>query len=406
MYAKCSKFEDAQRVFDKLEAPDEVSWGVMIAACAKHGHEDCALALHESMRQNRILPTESTLLWVLKACGDKGVVKQGRMLHCHIVECGLDSDMCIVNSTLDMYAKCGSAEETFHLFDRMPSRDAMSWGIMISAALLSDDRRETFEVLVDQKQLEGFDADDSILTSVLGACRQVGLIREGVNCFNSMHNTAPTAEQYGCLADLLGRIGCLEMAADVIQTMPVREDVLMWTALLHSCKMHGNNDLADRCLQHVLRLDPDDTSGYVLIASMYSEPGNSKSDSACKEKLSLEKRSCFSRRDRTFHGDRDQYPKLGARDSVPIQPICVEIGSCRDSIAAHCDQDPSLQHCCETASIWSMKNQEMCFHNSWSFQDCFLCLHCACLSSVKELNTKTTQSFVCTIFWNGPSCRF
>jgi hypothetical protein len=216
----------------------------------------------------------------------------------------------------------------------------MSWGIMMAAALVSDNHRETFKTLVDQKQLEGFDADDSILTSLLGACRQAGLIEEGVNCFNSMHNAAPTVEQYGCLADLLGRIGCLEMAADVIQTMPVREDVLMWTALLNSCKMHGNKDLADLCLQHVLRLDPDDTSGYVLIASMYSESGNLKNDSASKEKF------------------------------VPIQPSCAEICSCRDSITTRYDEDPSVQHC-ETCSIWSVKNQEMCFHNSSSFQERF-----------------------------------
>ena len=85
MYAKCGQFHDAQRVFDKLESPDEVSWGVMIDGYAENNQGNLALILFENMLQMGILSNKPIFLSSLKACGSEQALKSGRIIHGDIV---------------------------------------------------------------------------------------------------------------------------------------------------------------------------------------------------------------------------------------------------------------------------------------------------------------------------------
>ncbi len=43
----------------------------------------------------------------------------------------LDSDVFVGSSLVDMCAKCGSMDEAWRVFDKMPSRNVVSWNAMI-----------------------------------------------------------------------------------------------------------------------------------------------------------------------------------------------------------------------------------------------------------------------------------
>ncbi len=58
---------------------------------------------------------------VLNACGSVVALEDGRFAHEQIIERGWDSDVFVGSSSVDMYAKCGSMEDAWSVFNKMPS---------------------------------------------------------------------------------------------------------------------------------------------------------------------------------------------------------------------------------------------------------------------------------------------
>jgi pentatricopeptide repeat protein len=68
---------------------------------------------------------------VLKACASVAVIEEGRCVHQQIIRSGLESDVFVGSSLVDMYAKCGSIEDAGKVFEKMPSQDVVSWTAII-----------------------------------------------------------------------------------------------------------------------------------------------------------------------------------------------------------------------------------------------------------------------------------
>ncbi|KAH7430800.1 hypothetical protein KP509_08G015500, partial [Ceratopteris richardii] len=85
-----------------------VTWNLMIAGYAQHGHGDKAMHIFQCMLQNGEPPDKVTFIGALKA---SSVAQQSyalcRQLHTLIVEMGYDKDEFVQSSIIDGYGKCG-----------------------------------------------------------------------------------------------------------------------------------------------------------------------------------------------------------------------------------------------------------------------------------------------------------
>uniref|UniRef100_A0A0A9GRT0 Pentatricopeptide repeat-containing protein n=1 Tax=Arundo donax TaxID=35708 RepID=A0A0A9GRT0_ARUDO len=81
----------------------------------------------------------------------------------------------------------------------------------------------------------------------------------------------PKIEHYGCIIDLLGRVGRLQEAYNMIRTMPMKPNAVIWGAFLNACKVHSNVELGEVAAAEVSRLDPDDPWARVMLSSMYAK---------------------------------------------------------------------------------------------------------------------------------------
>jgi len=57
--------------------------------------------------------------------------EEGRHVHEQIIQRGYKSNVFVGNCLINMYAKCGSIEDVWGLFNRMPMHDAIAWSAMI-----------------------------------------------------------------------------------------------------------------------------------------------------------------------------------------------------------------------------------------------------------------------------------
>ncbi len=227
MYAKCGSMEDASRVFKKRPSLDVVAWNTMIFGHVKCGQGQNALELFQQMQQEGVQPTAVTFVAVLNSCASLVALEQGRCAHKQIIESGYESDVCVENSFVDMYAKCGSMEDACRVFNKLPSHDLVSWNALLGGYAMHGHRKEALKNFKWMCE-EGVQPDDITFISLLSACSHAGLVVEGLCCYASMstiHKISAKLEHYICLVDLLGCAGHLQEAENMIKAMPYNPNV-------------------------------------------------------------------------------------------------------------------------------------------------------------------------------------
>ncbi len=72
-------------------------------------------------------PNSFTFVGVLNACASVVALKEGKCVHQQIIQSGLELDVFVGSSLVDMYAKCGSMEDAWSVFNKMPSQNVVTW---------------------------------------------------------------------------------------------------------------------------------------------------------------------------------------------------------------------------------------------------------------------------------------
>jgi pentatricopeptide repeat protein len=127
MYAKCGSIEDAWRVFKLMHMHDVVVWSAIISGHVKCGQGQKALASYQQMQLEGVEPDPVIFMGVLNACGIVAALEVGRHVHEQIIQTGFMSDVLVSSSLIDMYAKCGSIEDAWRVFNEMPTCDVVTW---------------------------------------------------------------------------------------------------------------------------------------------------------------------------------------------------------------------------------------------------------------------------------------
>lgn len=129
----------------------------------------------------------------------------------------------------------------------MTKKDVTIYNTMISGLAMNGKCTEAIEVFQDLVR-QGLKPTNITFVGVLNACSHGGLVDLGFEIFNSMardYGIEPQVEHYGCMVDLLGRVGCFEEAYHFIRNMKIQPDHIMLGALLSACQIHGNLELGE-----------------------------------------------------------------------------------------------------------------------------------------------------------------
>ncbi|KAM1075096.1 hypothetical protein TB2_019587 [Malus domestica] len=106
MYSKCGRVDHARKLFQSSDNLDHVSWNSLIACYARIGANKETLTTLVKIHQCGLSLNTYTLGSALKACGkildNSGLF--GKILHGYTVKLGLDLDVVVGTSLLDMYA--------------------------------------------------------------------------------------------------------------------------------------------------------------------------------------------------------------------------------------------------------------------------------------------------------------
>ncbi|PKI79501.1 hypothetical protein CRG98_000132 [Punica granatum] len=248
----------------------------MISGYEQNGLAKEAINVFNSMRGSGFEPDSATFVGVLSACAQLGDLGLGSWVHDYVERKGLDVDVVLGTSLINMYARCGSVNKSREVFDSVGKKNVIAWTAMISAYATSGYGHQAIE-LFSQMRTHGPRPNKITFVAVLTACAHAGLVNEGRQAFSSMkHDYAlePIIEHYVCMVDMLGRAGLLNEAYRFIkESIPGDTPLAVWTAILGACKMHKDFDLGVMVAEHLLEAEPENPGHYVMLSNIYALAG-------------------------------------------------------------------------------------------------------------------------------------
>ncbi|CAK7328929.1 unnamed protein product [Dovyalis caffra] len=286
-YGKCGDMKYAQQVFHGLSTRDLVSWNALISGFAQNKCADEALMAFRDMQTEQIKPNTVTMACVLSGCSHLSVMILCKEVHCYLLRHWPETNALVSNSLISAYAKCGDIHSSWTVFEKLPVRDEVSWNSILLALGMHGHTNEMFATFEKMKEAN-LKPDHGTFTTLLSACSHAGKVDAGWKYFNSMmvdYTLEPRVEQYTCMVDLLGRAGYLNLAYDLIMTVPCSPDDRVWGSLLASCKHHGDTKLAEVVANHIFDLDPSSVGYRVLLANLYEDSGNLKEVSRVRTEI-------------------------------------------------------------------------------------------------------------------------
>ncbi|XP_047314254.1 pentatricopeptide repeat-containing protein At5g66520-like [Impatiens glandulifera] len=281
-YLRSNDITNAVKLFDEMPEKTIVSWTMMITGYARNGRSKQAICLFQMMQKSSMEFDQVSLVTALSACAEMGNLELGKWIHSYIYNNFKNKNKPLLvslnNSLINMYSKCGLVNEAYNVFNEMPQRTSVSWTSMINGFSKHGLPDEALNVFHQMQSDETKRPDEITFIGVLSACSHGGYVEKGRNVFNSMVRVwgiQPRIEHYGCMVDLLSRAGLLEEAYNLVETMPMKANDVVWGALLGGCRIHKNVELGSRVgLRLLSDLDPGRAAeGYfVLLSHVY---GNS-----------------------------------------------------------------------------------------------------------------------------------
>ncbi|OVA05737.1 Pentatricopeptide repeat [Macleaya cordata] len=290
MYAKCGCCDEAHKVFNEMSIRNVVSWSSLISSYLHCSRVKEALNVFQDMLIKQVKPNEATLSSVLTACAQLGALDQGRWVHTYIKKSNLNMNSILATALIDMYAKCGSIDEAFAVFENLPKKDVYPWTVMINGLAMHGHSSSSLKVFA-QMLMSGVRPNEVTFIGILCACSHGGLVDEGIRLFDSMDRIfgiKPNVDHYGCMVDLLGRAARLNEALNLIERMPTEPSAGVWGALLGACMIHKDFDLGEQIGKRLIELQPSWSGRYMRLANLYSVCGRWE-EAALVRKLMKEK---------------------------------------------------------------------------------------------------------------------
>ncbi|KAL5731835.1 hypothetical protein ACHQM5_004526 [Ranunculus cassubicifolius] len=287
-YTKSGDVVAARQLFDEMPERNVVSWNAMIAGYVQNEKYSKGIEVfHQMLRVGEVAPNSVTFVNVLSACAHLGALDLGKWIDGYIKKSKMELSLFLGNALADMFAKCGCLTDARRVFDEMHERDVITWSIIISGFATHGYAKEAFDCFDDMLEC-GIKPTEITFMGILSACTHAGLVDEGLMYFkqiDEVYGIPCTIEHYGCVVDLLSRAGRLNEAENLISSMPMKPNVIVWGALLGGCRTYKDHERGERVAKIIFKLDSGHSGSYVYLSNVYASMGRLEDAARCRLRM-------------------------------------------------------------------------------------------------------------------------
>ncbi|BFG35464.1 hypothetical protein CerSpe_217380 [Prunus speciosa] len=274
VYGKCGNVNASKQVFGEMIQKNEVSWNAAITSLSYMGHSMEALATFRWMIDVGVKPNSVTISSMLPVLVELAFFGVGKELHGFSIRMGIESDVFIANSLIDMYSKSGRSNEASNVFQGMDKRNIVSWNAMI--ANFGQNRLELEAIgLVRQMQGHGEIPNSVTFTNLLPACARLGSLRHGKEIHARTVRMLYASDLFvsNALTDMYTKCGRLDLARNVFDRIPSK-DVASWNTMILGYGMLGELNTAISLFEAMREDGAEyDSVSYIAVLSSCSHGG-------------------------------------------------------------------------------------------------------------------------------------
>ncbi|KAJ0083046.1 hypothetical protein Patl1_10570 [Pistacia atlantica] len=286
-YVKNGKVGYARTVFDMLLEKDVICSTSMISGYMNQGFVEEAEEVFSKTVEKDIVVYNAMIEGYSKSID---TAKKALKVQSQLMKTEFFEHVKMGSALVDMYAKCGRSEDARRIFDHMPEKNVFTWTSMIDGYGKNGNPNEALELFCRMQECS-VEPNYVTFLGALSACGHAGLVAKGREIFESMerdYSMKPKMEHYACIVDLLGRAGSLELALEIVLKMPEKPNSDVWVALLSSCRLHGDIEMAKIAANEIFKLNANDRPGaYVALSNTFAAAGKWDSVTELREVMKL-----------------------------------------------------------------------------------------------------------------------
>ncbi|KZV25302.1 pentatricopeptide repeat-containing protein-like [Dorcoceras hygrometricum] len=255
MYGRSFEPGDCYKVFDGLHEPDAICCTSVISAFTHSDLYREALGMFYLMSSKYgFLPDWFSFGSALTALGNLERLKQGKEVHVQVITGGFSGNVFVDSSLVDMYAKCGLVEDSQHVFDRMDSKNSISWCALLGGYC----RKGDFERVIDL--FRNMDMDLYSFGTVLRACSGLAAEKLGKEVHGQYLKRGGWRDVVveSALVDLYAKCGCVDFAYRIFMDMSFK-NLITWNSMISGFAQNGRGREAIRLFDQMIekRIKPD-----------------------------------------------------------------------------------------------------------------------------------------------------
>ncbi|XP_021741657.1 pentatricopeptide repeat-containing protein At1g08070, chloroplastic [Chenopodium quinoa] len=253
----------ALSIFESMDEPNTLVWNTVIRGKSLSSAPMGAFDLYIRMLVSGAEPNSYTFPFVLKSCAKSGNTQEGKQVHGHVLKLGLDSDVFVHSSLINMYAQIGELycarqvfdksplrdpvsytalitgyvcrgclEDAHKLFDEIPVKDVVSWNAMIAGYVQSGRFDEAIAFFQEMLRAE-VTPNESTMLSVLSACAQSGNLELGrwVRSWVEENGLGTKLRVVNALIDMYAKCDDLETAWTLFEGLP-QKNLISWNVMI------------------------------------------------------------------------------------------------------------------------------------------------------------------------------
>ncbi|KAF6145261.1 hypothetical protein GIB67_041456 [Kingdonia uniflora] len=244
-----SSLDYALSLLTQLPLITDHSYNSLIKAYTLNDSPQTSLSLYSQMLRNNVKPSNFTYPFLFKACSSLSGVKQGEMVHTHVVKLGFECDLFVSNSLIDMYCKCLCVESAHWVFNEMLERDEVSWNTIIAGYVCCGDMvmaRELFDGMPIRRNVVCW-------TTLINGYGREGNVGEMFGLFLQMlvseDNVGPNAATMVCLLSACSALSHVELGrwmSVFVDVNVIPLNIILSTALIDMYLKCGEVEKARR----------------------------------------------------------------------------------------------------------------------------------------------------------------
>lgn len=286
MYEKCGNLQASHEVFDQMTCRDSVSWNSLINGYIQNGCYKEGIELYKMMNRMESKPDSVTFITLLSMCTELVVLTLGKEFHCSITKLGFDSSLIVANAIVDMYAKCSNIEDALKEFEKMETRDVVTWNTIVAGCVQTGDCSLGLK-MISRMSTNGVTPDVATLLGILPGCSFLAAKRQGKEIHGCIFKLG--FELYvpigNALIEMYSKCGSLKNSLNVFECMKVK-DVVTWTALISALGMYGEGKKALRAFTEMeaTGIVPDHVT-FIAVIFACSHAGLVEEGLACFQRM-------------------------------------------------------------------------------------------------------------------------